>query len=145
MTRMNALWNCKNPYQGDYKKILCVCSAGLLRSPTIAYVLGEMGFNTRAAGIYDYALISVDDVLLDWADVIVTAEEEHKNHLTHIYDLSNKEIISLGRLFFSRTSCNKAAIIALLWLASLPPLRTHTLPLLKHKAAVSLVTLGRLS
>ena len=96
MTRLNALWNCKNPYQGDYKKILCVCSAGLLRSPTIAYVLGEMGFNTRAAGIYDYALISVDDVLLDWADVIVTAEEEHKNHLTHMYNLSNKKIISLN-------------------------------------------------
>ena len=95
MTRMNAIWNCKNPHQGNYTKVLCVCSAGLLRSPTIAYVLGEKGYNTRAAGVHDYALIPVDDVLLMWADMIVTAEEEHKNILKRQYDLKDKEIISL--------------------------------------------------
>lgn len=72
MSRMNALHNCKNPYQGDAKKVLCVCSAGLLRSPTLANVLHrEYGYNTRSCGVHDYALIQLDDVLLRWADEVV--------------------------------------------------------------------------
>lgn len=76
---MNRLHNCKNPHQGDFKKVLAVCSAGLLRSPTIAYVLSQppYNFNTRACGIYDYALIPLDPVLLTWAEEIVCAEDEH--------------------------------------------------------------------
>jgi predicted protein tyrosine phosphatase len=71
---MNRLGNCTNPFQGDTKKVLCVCSAGLLRSPTAAVVLSQepFNYNTRAAGIAEeYALIPVDDVLLQWADEIV--------------------------------------------------------------------------
>ena len=70
----NRLGNCTNPFQGNRKKVLCVCSAGLLRSPTAAYVLSNepYGFNTRAAGIFpEFALIPVDRVLLKWADEIV--------------------------------------------------------------------------
>ena len=73
--RNNALWNCKNPNQGDSTKVLCICSAGLLRSPTMAAVLIKKGFNARAAGMHDYALIEVDHVLLKWADVVLFAEE----------------------------------------------------------------------
>lgn len=74
---MNALHNCKNPYQGAEKRVLCLCSAGLLRSPTAAYVLQkELGYNTRAAGVTDYAIISVTEVLLKWADEIVCVNEE---------------------------------------------------------------------
>lgn len=70
---MNRLANCTNRFQGKYKKVLCVCSAGLLRSPTAALVLAqEYGYNTRAAGIdAEFALIPVDRVLLTWADEIV--------------------------------------------------------------------------
>lgn len=78
MSYMNRLGNCTNPYQGSTKKVLCVCSAGLLRSPTAAVVLSQepYNFNTRAAGLSDeYALIPVDDVLLTWADEIVCMEE----------------------------------------------------------------------
>lgn len=77
--RRNRLWNVGNPYQGLYKKVLCVCSAGLLRSPTIAYVLSQepFNYNTRAVGIHDYALIPLDDVHLHWADEIVCVESEH--------------------------------------------------------------------
>ncbi len=73
----NRLHNCKNPYQGQYKKVLCVCSAGLLRSPTTALVLSQdpYNYNTRACGIHDYALIMIDDVLVVWADEIVVVEE----------------------------------------------------------------------
>lgn len=76
--RNNALWNCKNPNQGKDIKVLCVCSAGLLRSPTAAKILVNNGFNTRSAGVYDYALIPVDEVLLEWADHIIFMEDQHK-------------------------------------------------------------------
>ena len=91
--RMNALWNCKNPHQGNFPKVLCVCSAGLLRSPTIAYVLSQEGYNTRAAGVHDYALVPVDEVLLEWADFIVCADVEHTSILRAQTD---KEIITLN-------------------------------------------------
>lgn len=73
MTTMNRLGNIKNPYQTHAKRVLVLCSAGLLRSPTVANVLyQEYGYNTRAAGVsQEYALIPVDEVLLHWADEIV--------------------------------------------------------------------------
>lgn len=80
----NRLANCKNPYQGDYKKVLCVCSAGLLRSPTAALVLSQepFNFNTRAAGMVpQFALIAVDKVLVTWADEIVCMEDDHRDLL----------------------------------------------------------------
>lgn len=71
---MNRLYNAKNPYQGKYKRVLAVCSAGLLRSPTAAWVLSNAPFhyNTRSCGIEPgHALILLDDVLLEWADEVV--------------------------------------------------------------------------
>ena len=77
----NRVSNSSNHYQGDYKRVLCVCSAGLLRSPTTAVVLSKppFNYNTRAAGLHkEYALVTVDEVLLRWAQEIVcmTAEQE---------------------------------------------------------------------
>lgn len=68
-----------NKYQGDYKRVLTVCSANMLRSPTIAHVLSAepYNFNTRSAGTEMYALIPVTDDLLEWADEIVCADTEH--------------------------------------------------------------------
>lgn len=96
MSTMNRLANCKNQYQGDARKVLCVCSAGLLRSPTTARVLAEhFGYNTRAAGISeDYALIPVDEVLIEWADEIVCMEQRHANVLLKLMP-NNKEIVIL--------------------------------------------------
>lgn len=75
----NKMSNTKNPFQGDAKKVLCVCSAGLLRSPTMAKVLSEdYGYNTRAVGSVDeYALITITPTLIYWADEVVFAQEEH--------------------------------------------------------------------
>lgn len=85
---MNRLANSSNRYQGEYKRVLCVCSAGLLRSPTAALVLSQepYNFNTRAAGLDEaFALIPVDRVLIEWADEIVTMTsdqaEEIRNRL----------------------------------------------------------------
>lgn len=74
----NRLHNCKNPYQGEFKKVLCVCSAGLLRSPTAAVVLSQppFNYNTRACGLYDYALVMIDKVLVTWADEIVVMSQD---------------------------------------------------------------------
>ncbi len=79
----NRMANCHNKYQGSIKKVLCVCSAGLLRSPTAANVLHrELGYNTRAAGLSeDFALIYADDVLLEWCDEIVVMSEKAKEEL----------------------------------------------------------------
>ena len=80
---MNALHNVGNPNQTNAKRVLCVCSAGLLRSPTTANVLHkEYGYNTRAAGINEeYALIPVTPLLLHWADEIVCMEPHQKEDL----------------------------------------------------------------
>jgi len=68
-----------NNFQGDYKRVLTVCSANMLRSPTIALVLSmdPYNFNTRSAGVAGFALIPVTDELLFWADEIVCADTEH--------------------------------------------------------------------
>lgn len=74
---MNALHNVTNPYQGSEKRVLCLCSASLLRSQTLATVLYEKyGYNTRSAGVSDYALIPVSTALLKWADEIICVEQE---------------------------------------------------------------------
>lgn len=84
---MNRLATAKNPYQGKTKKVLCVCSAGLLRSPTAAVVLSQepFNFNTRAAGIEkEFALIPVDQVLLTWADEVVCMTKPQAEKLVSI-------------------------------------------------------------
>lgn len=85
----NRLANSKNPYQRDIKKVLCVCSAGLLRSPTAAVVLSQdpWNFNTRAAGIEkEWALIPIDEVLVWWADEFVCMTLEQYNFLKGMTD-----------------------------------------------------------
>ena len=89
-----------NSYQGDYKRVLTVCSANMLRSPTIAHVLASApyDYNTRSAGTSNIALIPVTDALLFWADEIVCAETEHAISVRNMlmeFDL-DKPIVNLG-------------------------------------------------
>jgi len=79
----NQLANVGNPFQGDARKVLCVCSAGLLRSPTLANVLhSELGYNTRACGsAFDFALIPITEALIYWADEIVFVDESCKVYI----------------------------------------------------------------
>jgi predicted protein tyrosine phosphatase len=79
--------NASNPHQGSYKKVLCVCSAGILRSPTAAMVLTQppFNFNTRAAGIEStFALILIDNILLEWADEIVCMTLDQQERLKRV-------------------------------------------------------------
>lgn len=88
----NRLGNVSNPFQGNIKKVLCVCSAGLLRSPTCAVVLSQepYNYNTRAVGITtEFALIPVDDALLLWADEIVCMEDYQEKRLKEMLNEYN--------------------------------------------------------
>lgn len=83
----NRIANSSNRFQGEYKRVLCVCSAGLLRSPTTAVVLSQKpyNFNTRAAGLVaDFALVPVDEVLISWADEIVCMTEDQEAKLKEL-------------------------------------------------------------
>src|SRR5574343_525749 len=75
----NQLANITNPYQTKAKRVLCVCSAGLLRSPTMANTLHkEYGYNTRACGsCVEFALIPISEALVYWADEIVFVNKDN--------------------------------------------------------------------
>jgi predicted protein tyrosine phosphatase len=61
-----------NQFQGKALRVLFVCSAGLLRSPTAA-VLGtqKYGWNTRSCGSSTVALIPLSVNLIEWAHHII--------------------------------------------------------------------------
>lgn len=60
----------KNPYQGNDKKVLFVCSMGILRSATGSRIYGHK-YNTRCAGTWAEALVPLSNQLMAWADEIV--------------------------------------------------------------------------
>ncbi len=59
-----------NPYQGTDKKVLFVCTMGILRSATGARMYAHK-YNTRAVGSNHDALIRINPDLIMWADQIV--------------------------------------------------------------------------
>ena len=79
-------WN--NPYQGKDKRVLFVCSAGLLRSATAARIYAQK-YNTRAAGSSDYALIPVTSDLLLWANEVVFVNQENYEAVTKRFNLED--------------------------------------------------------
>ncbi|HET8686145.1 MAG TPA: hypothetical protein VFM18_05700, partial [Methanosarcina sp.] len=64
-----------NPYQGNDKRILFVCSAGILRSATAANLFAKKGHNTRCCGSESYALIPFSENLKAWAHKIFFVNE----------------------------------------------------------------------
>jgi predicted protein tyrosine phosphatase len=105
----NKEYNLSNHYQGDAKRVLTVCSASLLRSPTMAVILNkEYGYNCRAVGVdLEYALTPISQAHIIWADEIVCAEQSHKNRVIDFikelwgdndidYTIKAKNIISLN-------------------------------------------------
>lgn len=93
----NQLQNVHNHYQGPAKRVLCVCSAGLLRSPTLAHILQQKpyNFNCRAVGCESsYALIPVTEALLHWADLVIAVDSYTARSVKHLYndfDISEAE------------------------------------------------------
>jgi predicted protein tyrosine phosphatase len=64
-----------NPFQGTDKKVLFVCSMGILRSATAARMYAKK-YNTRSAGTYSEALIQITPLLINWADEVVFVNED---------------------------------------------------------------------
>lgn len=75
-----------NPHQGNATKVLTVCSAGVLRSPTLANLLSKyFNFNCRAVGaLHQFALIPISEALIDWADEIVFMDDESYDVLDQV-------------------------------------------------------------
>jgi predicted protein tyrosine phosphatase len=97
----NRLANCLNEYQGAFMRVLTVCSAGLLRSPTIARVLIRNFDNVNARPVgtsKDYALIPLDEVHLKWSHLIICANQEVREDVEHALNEANidRKVIDLG-------------------------------------------------
>ena len=97
----NRLWNVKNPHQTNAERVLCVCSAALLRSPTCANTLHkEYGLNTRAVGLEtSFALIPIDEALLEWADTVIVMEygqAEGVDRLCEKYGINTSDIYNFS-------------------------------------------------
>lgn len=91
MSTRNRMGNLDNRYQGDFRRVLCVCSAGMLRSPTCAWVLSNppYNFNTRAVGLNkEYALTPIDEALVFWADDIIVMDEQMRREIETIIEMS---------------------------------------------------------
>lgn len=86
----NSPWD--NPYQGTDKKVLFVCSAGILRSATAARIYAHK-YNTRCAGSESYALIPVTADLLLWADEVVFINEENYKSVSGRFDLDSFDAV----------------------------------------------------
>ena len=87
MIKRNQLGVLFNAYQGSHRKVLTVCSAGCLRSPTAAHILSSepWNFNTRCAGTSEeYAIVPVTEALVAWADVIVVMDRAQWNYIMAI-------------------------------------------------------------
>jgi predicted protein tyrosine phosphatase len=96
--QLNCPWD--NPYQGTDRKVLFVCSAGILRSATAARIYAKK-HNTRCAGSEDYALVPVTVNLLTWANQIVFVNEENKYSVERKFGeltqwFNENEIVVLG-------------------------------------------------
>lgn len=80
-----------NPYQGKDKKVLFVCSAGILRSATAARIYAHK-YNTRCAGTgLGYALVPLSERLMDWADEIVFVNPINHEYACHDFDMKKYE------------------------------------------------------
>ena len=78
MIKRNQLGVVFNAYQRQHRKVLTVCSAGCLRSPTAAHILSSepWNFNTRCAGTsQEYAIVPVTEALVIWANDILVMDE----------------------------------------------------------------------
>lgn len=85
----NAAGVCNNTYQGDAKRVLTVCSAACLRSPTAAVVLNqEYDYNTKAAGVsLEYAIVPVTGRLLMWSQEIAVMESWQAHEITEMLEI----------------------------------------------------------
>lgn len=93
-----------NPYQGKDKKVLFVCSMGILRSATGARLYANK-YNTRSAGSYADALIPVTGVLLSWADEVVFVNVSNYTDIMDNLESDEREELSRKSIVLSIPDC----------------------------------------
>jgi predicted protein tyrosine phosphatase len=81
-TKTQQIFSDRCPYdnssQTSAKRILFVCSVGMLRSPTAQMVASSQGYNARACGsAVNIALIPLSCNLINWADHIIFMNAEN--------------------------------------------------------------------
>lgn len=74
-----------NPYQGKDKKVVFICSMGILRSATGARLYASK-YNTRTAGTWSDALIPLTPILMAWADELVFVNKENYKDIKQTYE-----------------------------------------------------------
>lgn len=94
---------CHNKYQqfDKHKRVVCVCAAGLLRSPTAAVLLAGAPWyrNTRAVGIVpEFALVMLDEVMMEWGEEFVCMTQDQADTVRGmLHDFGhNKPVFSLN-------------------------------------------------
>jgi len=104
MTKTESILRCNTPYsnisQGTQKKIVFVCSVGMLRSATAATIGSKLGLNTRTCGSSKLALIPLSANLIRWADWIVFMNSENYRESNKTFqetefqdDLEDKSVV----------------------------------------------------
>ena len=99
MTKTEELFSNGCPYtnesQGTDKRLLFVCSAGLLRSPMAAMIASERGHNARSCGSNTkIALIPISKNLILWADVVVFMNSENEDKVLRHLRATDKDLLA---------------------------------------------------
>ena len=95
MIKRNQFGVVQNAYQGKHRKVLTVCSAGCLRSPTAAHILSSepWNFNTRCAGTsQEYAIVPVTEALVIWSNDILVMDELQQSTINGIQNKLAEEM-----------------------------------------------------
>ena len=84
MNKTEQIFSNNCPYnhssQGPAKRLLFVCTAGLLRSPTCAAEGAKRGYNTRSCGSSTtVALVPISEALIKWSDRIIFMMDENED------------------------------------------------------------------
>jgi predicted protein tyrosine phosphatase len=97
MTAEPHLGNLNLKAQGDYKRVLFVCTGGMLRSATAAHMMAAVAdWNTRNAGTMDGALPTVNEYLVAWAEAIYCMEPRHADAVSAAFPWAVPKIKVLG-------------------------------------------------
>jgi predicted protein tyrosine phosphatase len=75
--------------QGMAKRLLFVCSVGMLRSPTAAAIAVQQGANARSCGSSSLALIPLSANLIRWADWIVFMNGENYRESKKVFEFTD--------------------------------------------------------
>jgi protein-tyrosine phosphatase len=79
--------------QGNFKRVVFVCTGGMLRSATAAqWAASALDWNTRSCGTRDSALPPAHANLMEWADVIYCMEDHHRASLVSQFPWAEQKI-----------------------------------------------------